>query len=126
MNRSITLGSDISEDIFIEGLDNLSYESVDHIYEILTRFCVDTRGNVRKALGFVSYSHTDKREFDPEYVPCVRYEVSGCPWNSHGEYITITLPNPAIDFDYYKKIRDVFIKEIERRINIDLRKSKQV
>jgi hypothetical protein len=77
-------------------------------------FCIDSKGNVRKGLGFTSMSaETDDH---PDYVPRNRYEMIWSPWNSHSLYLELQLPNPAEDIALYTLIRNAMLTELKIRI----------
>lgn len=83
-------------------------------YELLN-FCIDSKGDVRKGSGMVAYSETS--EWNPDYVPNVRYSASLSPWNSHDLYIELELPNPAEDMVFYQLVRKNFLAELGRRVD---------
>lgn len=120
MARSFELGT-IEETLFIKGIDKLSIEAIDSLYLHLTDFCVDEKGIVRKSQGLVAGL---ENEDDQNYVPSSRYEIKMKPWNSHGEYVVIELPNPVNDCEKWRFIRTAFINELDKRLNSDLRKLK--
>lgn len=121
--RTISLG-DIVETIFLEGLDPLTERAFDTLTSHITDFCVDTEGHVCKSVGFINVGSSTLHNND--YVPRHRFDIRFGPWNAHNYYVEITLPNPAIDYDYYLLIRRAFIDELSSRLTINLRKhSKQ-
>lgn len=121
MKRSIELGG-IVETVFLNGFKAISSDNHDLLMNHICAFCIDRDGNVRKGHGLISTSESSY--FDPDYVPNVRFDINQSPWNSHSEYVEINLPNPAVNFEYYQKIRIAFIAEIEKRLKTDLRKLK--
>ena len=113
--RKLELG-DIVETIFINGLDKLSTDSREKLYNHLTDFCVDKHGAIRLGSGIVS-----SEDSNPNYVPSFRYKIRACHWTSHYDYVDIDLPNPANSIKEWSLIRGAFIKEIEKRLALDLR-----
>lgn len=121
MKRTIEPGN-ITETIFLNGFRGLSPDSNEKLLNYLTDFCVDSNGNIRKSRGLISCGGQQDNDFN--YVPQNRYQSKASHWTSHCEYLEIELPNPATESALYVKIRAAFIAEIEKRLNIDLRKIK--
>lgn len=121
MKRKIELG-EIVETIFLHGFNSISSDNHDLLMNYICAFCIDREANVRKGQGLISTGESDY--YDPDYVPNVRYDINPCHWKAHSEYVEINLPNPAVNLEYYQKIRSAFIAEIEKRLTVDLRKLK--
>lgn len=97
----------IVETIFFDDMD-------EKLYDKMIDFSIDIKGRVRLSTGMVNM---DPREDDDmNYVPAKRFDISGHVWNSHQQYVEIELPNPALDIEYYKRIRQSFINEMHRRV----------
>lgn len=86
----------------------------DEMADIIS-FCIDSKGNVRKSLGFTSMSADT--EDHPDYVPRNRYELNWSAWNSHILYLDIQLPNPAEDVAFYTLVRTAMLTELKNRID---------
>lgn len=94
--------------------DDVKFSLSDNELADIVGFCIDSKGNVRKGLGFTSMSaETDDH---PDYVPRNRYEMNWSPWNSHSLYLEIQLPNPAEDIALYTLIRNAMLTELKIRI----------
>lgn len=89
------------------------YEDVEenHFYnvfleEAILGVCLDRRLNRRIAKGIVNMQTScEKAEYDERFVPSYRYEFAVNSWNSHSYYVEMNLPNPALDYKLYKKVR---------------------
>ena len=119
MRRTIEPG-EIVETLNIEGLSTLSFDVYQALLYHLTDFSIDVNANVRLGRGIISMGPANDSDF--KYVPSERYEVNSSPWNSHQDFLEICLPNPAIDFEYYQTVRQVFITEINIRLMTDMRR----
>ena len=74
--------------------------------EALLNVCLDRRLNRRICQGIVNMQIScEKAEYDERFVPSYRYEFQISSWNSHSYYVEINLPNPAIDYKLYRKVR---------------------
>lgn len=91
--------------------DQYEFEKPNHftsIYfnEALLNVCLDRRLNRRICQGIVNMQIScEKAEYDERFVPSYRYEFQISSWNSHSYYVEINLPNPAIDYKLYRKVR---------------------
>lgn len=102
----------IEETLFLTGIFDL--EDFDAAYDHLTDFCIDKAGRVRISGGIVApFDQPDNMNF----VPVERFELRSAPWNSHQAYLEVDLPNPALNFEYYYKIRTIMLAELQRRID---------
>ena len=120
MKRRISSLGEITETVYIE-LGDLSYDAQERLVDFVTDFCIDRQGNVRKGQGMVAPPNS-KHEYDPEWVPSVRWGLDPNAWNAHSDYLELELPNPAENVEFYKKIRLAMHNEINRRLSVDLRK----
>ena len=111
--KTFELG-EIVETVFPALSDDVKFALTDNEMADIVGFCIDSKGNVRKGLGFTSMSaETDDH---PDYVPRNRYEMSWSPWNSHSLYLELQLPNPAEDIALYTLIRNAMLTELKARI----------
>lgn len=111
--KTFELG-EIVETIYPILSDDVKFSLSDNEMADIVGFCIDSKGNVRKGLGFTSISaETDDH---PDYVPRNRYEMNWSPWNSHSLYLEIQLPNPAEDIALYTLIRNAMLTELKIRI----------
>lgn len=91
--------------------DQYEFEEPNHftsIYfnEALLNVCLDRRLNRRICQGIVNMQIScEKAEYDERFVQSYRYEFQISSWNSHSYYVEINLPNPAIDYKLYRKVR---------------------
>lgn len=99
---------EIVETIFIDG--DLDEETFDH----LINFSIDPKGRTRLSRGLVNM--IPENEDNMNYVPSTRFEIEENVWNSHQQYVQITLPSPALDYEYYKMIRSAFLTEMQKRL----------
>lgn len=121
MNRSITPHTVIVETLFLDGLDKVTIESANLIINNVLNFCIDMNGRVRKARGIINALEED----DINCVPRDRFDIQLGPWQAHSMYVMIDLPNPALDYEKYQIIRDVFVREITKRLTTDVRTLKR-
>jgi hypothetical protein len=111
--KTFELG-EIVETVFPTLSDDVKFALTDDEMADIIGFCIDSKGNVRKGLGFTSMSaETDDH---PDYVPRNRYEMIWSPWNSHSLYLELQLPNPAEDIALYTLIRNAMLTELKIRI----------
>lgn len=111
--KTFELG-EIVETVFPTLSDDVKFALTDNEMADIIGFCIDSKGNVRKGLGFTSMSaETDDH---PDYVPRNRYEMNWSPWNSHSLYLELQLPNPAEDIALYTLIRNSMLTELKVRI----------
>lgn len=103
---------DITERIFLQGVNHLSSDVIDKLMDYVTSFCIDNEGRVRKSAGIIAAVGSD----DLNFVPRVRFDINCSPWNAHDYYVEIELPNPAVDFAHYQRIREAFVSEIKKRL----------
>jgi len=111
----------IVETLFLNGLDKVKIESADLIINNVLDFCIDSKGRVRKVRGVINAPGED----DINYVPHGRFDIRLGPWQAHDMYVMIDLPNPALDYEKYQMIRDVFVREITKRLTADVRTLKR-
>lgn len=119
MKRRVDSLGDIVETVYIE-VGNISIDSIERLINHVIDFNVDSRGGIRKGQGLVAYD--DETEFNPEWVPRIRWGLNPNPWNAHSNYLEIELPNPADDMPLYTLVRTAMLAEIEKRLQVDLRK----
>jgi hypothetical protein len=112
-SKTFELG-EIVETIFPK-LGDVGLSLTDDEMADVISFCIDSKGNVRKSLGFTSMS--SETEDHPDYVPRNRYELNWSPWNSHILYLELQLPNPAEDVAFYTLVRTAMLTELKNRIN---------
>ena len=111
--KSFSLG-EILETVYPTLSDDVKFSFTDDEMADIVGFCIDSKGNVRKSLGFTSMSN--ETEDHPDYVPRNRYEMNWSPWNSHSLYLELQLPNPAEDVALYTLIRTAMLTELKSRI----------
>lgn len=111
--KTFDLG-EIVETVFPNLSDDVKFALTDDEMADIISFCIDSKGNVRKSLGFTSMSA--ETEDHPDYVPRNRYEMNWSPWNSHSLYLEIQLPNPAEDIALYTLIRTALLTELQKRL----------
>lgn len=74
--------------------------------EALLNVCLDRRLNRRIGLGIVNMqTSNEESEYDERFVPSYRYEFQISDWTAHSHYVEINLPNPALDYKLYRKVR---------------------
>ena len=82
-----------------------------YLEEAILNVCLDRKLNRRIAKGIVNMQTScEKAEYDERFVPSYRYEFVINSWNSHSFYVEINLPNPALDYKLYKKVRKKMIE----------------
>ena len=114
---------DIEETLFYSsGDEQADYEILRQDETDITDFCIDVKGRVRKSLGIVSDGPKEDDNFN--YVPSVRYEIQHSAWNSHDEYVVMSLPNPANNVELYHLVRSAMIKEFSRRLKRQIKNAK--
>lgn len=106
---------DIVETVFLQfnppELEHLFREDDGNMDELIN-FSVDEKGRIRLGQGIVDMSGSE----DLNFVPQVRWNLNPMPWNSHGTYVEIELPNPN-DALYYV-VRPAMIGELKRRLSV--------
>lgn len=108
----------IVETIFIDGFGSLSRENWERLEDYITDFCIDMKGRVRRCHGIIDMSGSDNLDM----VPRSRYNITFSAWNSHQEYVEIEPPNPVDNPTYFKFIRDAWLAELNKRLQVDLRR----
>jgi len=121
MKYAITQYCNITETMILDKkrFNIISADNYTKLIDFVTDFCIDSNCAVRKALGMVA-TNSDT-ENNPDYVPVNYYQITASPWNSHIPYVEVELPNPAIENELYKRVRNAFIAEITMRLNVNLR-----
>ena len=115
--------SEIVETVFYgSGSDDVDFEILQQDETDLADFSIDAKGRVRRSGGIVSCGVHEDDNFD--YVPSVRYEIQHSAWNSHGQYVEMTLPNPATEPARYTLIRAAMLEEFSRRLRRQIKNAK--
>jgi hypothetical protein len=118
---------DIVETVFYKASDEDLTHKIwcdDAVLATLTDFCIDRLGNVRKGKGIVNMMG-EAEEFNPDFVPALRWSMSQAPWNSHDTYVEMYLPNPITSPALYAKIRSAMLTEFLTRLKAAERKVKR-
>lgn len=104
------------ETVFLEFSPELEFlfREDDKTLEDLIDFSVDVKGLIRLSGGIVNM--VPEEEDNPLFVPATRWSIDPMPWNSHGTYIELELPNPVTEPAQYKLVRDAMFKELEARL----------
>lgn len=118
----LTHGEIVETLFYSSGSDDVDYEIIQQDETDLADFCIDVKGRVRRSGGIVSCGVHEDDNFD--YVPSVRYEIQHSAWNSHSQYVEMTLPNPATEPVLYVLIRNAMLDEFEHRLRRQIKNAK--
>lgn len=118
----LTHGEIVETMFYSSGSDDVDFEILQQDETDLVDFCIDAKGRVRRSGGIVSCGVHEDDNFD--YVPSVRYEIQHSAWNSHSQYVEMTLPNPVTTPRLYYVIRTAMIAEFEHRLRRQIKNAK--